>query len=186
MIKLIYILIVMFVIGCGSNPSGTPVNPEHAPPTTVVMQFIRLDSVGKALDTFTCTVRDTANVKGKPRVEGGLNLLTNTKYLGSLRLLDESQIPAKDVTDEIVVEKDAHVFRYTVKGDDPNAIVISDIEKDTKGFDFGLSFRATTLPGKVTILAGVITLTLEHHDDGNKNGATFDTDINQDFPFVIK
>ena len=179
------LLTIAILYGCSKDPAS-PVGDEHAPPTTVVMQFIRLDSLGKIMDTTVCTVRDTSVIKGKPRVDGGLTLLTNTKYIGSLRLLDESQTPAKDVTSQVVAEKDAHIFRYTVKGDVLNAVVISDLDKDSKGLDFGLTFRAATLPGKVTILAGVINVILEHHDDGNKAGATFDTDINQDFPFEIR
>jgi len=189
MIKYICALALLaLAIGCGSNPSNPPVGVDHAPPTTVVMQLIRLDSAGKALDTTMCTVRDTSvsGLKGKPRVEGGLYLVSNNKYTGSLKLLDESQTPAKDVTSEIVTEKDAHIFRYSIKGDAPNAMVISNLDKDSKGLDFGLNFTLVTYSGKVVKLTGAINLILEHHDDGNKAGATFDTDINQDFPFDMR
>lgn len=57
-------LLALLAIGCGSsNPSNPPVGVDHAPPTTVVMQFIRLDSTGKIVDTTMCTVRDTSVVK---------------------------------------------------------------------------------------------------------------------------
>jgi hypothetical protein len=184
-----YMVLVLLTIatlyGCSKDPVS-PVGDEHAPPTTVVMQLIRLDSAGKAVDTTMCTVRDTSVIKGKPRVEGGLSLLSNSKYKGSLILLNESKSPAEDVTAEIVAEKDAHVFRYMVRGDAPNAVSITNLDKDDKGLDFGLNFEVKTTGGAVVKLTGVINLILEHHDDGNKLGATFDTDINQDFPFDMR
>ena len=60
-------VVIATLYGCGnSNPSGPPVNLDHAPPTTVIMRLIRLDDMSKAIDTTICTIRDTSVVKNTP------------------------------------------------------------------------------------------------------------------------
>ncbi len=178
---------MLVVVGCSNNPNNPPVSGEHPPATTVILTLIRTNAAGVALDTTSCTVRDTSVIKGKPLVEGKLSLLAGSTYKGSFMLFDESQTPSKDITSTIVDEKDAHVFKFSVKenGTTSSTLVITDLDKDSKGLDFGLNFRATTSAvSKPT--NGVIHVLLEHHDDGNKAGATFDTDLNRDFPFELQ
>lgn len=174
------------LIGCSKDPATSPVNDEHPPATTVILTLIRIDSDGKKLDTTICTVRDTSVIEGKPSVEGELSLKSGSTYLGSFIALDESQTPAKDITNEIIAEKDAHLFKFAVKenGNPSSAVVISELDKDSKGLDFGLNFKAVTTDIAKPV-KGAIHIILEHHDDGNKSGTQYDSDLNRDFPFTI-
>ncbi len=187
--KYIALLVCSLAIlaGCSKNPTGTPVENEHPPATTVILMMIRVDVDGKALDTTNCTVRDTSVIKGKPALEGNLDLMSGSTYLGRFVTLDESQTPAKDVTSTIIDEKDGHIFKFAVKenGNPSTVVVISNLDKDSKGLDFGLNFTAIT--SDITKPSdGVIHVILEHHDDGNKAGAQFDTDLDRDFPFSVR
>ena len=178
--------LVILIAGCSKDPTAPPVSNDHSPATTVILTLVRVNLSGIALDTTSCTVRDTSVIKGRLPIEGKLSLQAGSIYKGYLTLLDESQLPVKDITSSIIAEKDAHQFRFTVKENDmpSTAVVISDLDKDSKGLDFGLNFTATT--GVITKPAiGAIHILLEHHDDGNKAGAQFDTDLNRDFPFEL-
>ncbi|MBI3260115.1 MAG: hypothetical protein HYZ54_11670 [Ignavibacteriae bacterium] len=175
------------LIGCSDDPSIPPVTVDHPPATTVILTLVHIDNLGNPLDTTSCTVRDTSvtALKGKPSVEGKLLLKYQNIYKGTFTLLDESQSPTKDVTGEVVAEKEAHLFKLTVKenGNPSAAVVISDLDKDSKGLDFGLNFKVMT---GANLANGAIHVILEHHDDGNKLGAQYDTDLDRDFPFELQ
>lgn len=180
------IALAVIIAGCSKDPTAPPVSNDHSPATTVILTLVRIDLSGMPLDTTSCTVRDTSVIKGKLPIEGKLSLQAGSVYKGFLTLLDESQSPVKDITSSIIAEKDAHQFRFSVKENNlpSSAVVISDLDKDSKGLDFGLNFKATTsVIAKPSI--GVIHITLEHHDDGNKAGSQFDTDLDRDFPFIL-
>lgn len=186
---LLLISCIAILVGCSKDPTASPVGDEHSPATTVILTFVRIDSTGRGLDTTNCTVRDTSvkAIKGKPFVEGKLALKSGSTYIGNFIVLDESQVPAEDITSTITAEKDAHLFRFAVKenGNISNVVVVSELDKDSKGLDFGLHFKAITSDiAKPSV--GVIHVILEHHDDGNKAGSQFDTDLDRDFPFEIQ
>lgn len=176
-----------FFASCSSDdPTAPPVDNEHAPPTTITVELVKLDAGGNPTSEKTsATVRDTSVVKGKPRVEGLLLIDAGAVYRGSITLFDESKSTAENVTDDIVQEKDGHIFLFTPGGGlDASRIQISDKDKDSKGFDVGLSFRLQATAGQA--VTGTINVQLRHYDSGNKNDTVFDTDINSELPVQIR
>ncbi|NJN33280.1 MAG: hypothetical protein HC817_02535 [Saprospiraceae bacterium] len=87
---------------------------------------------------------------------------------------------AKNLTDEIVTEKDEHLFIFKPSGN----LTVSDLSKDSKGKDFG---QAATLK---TTAAGAATLQVILKHEPDKSAAdpskTGETDIDVVFPVVIK
>jgi hypothetical protein len=180
------VLLSLFAACSEDDPSAPPVVNEHPPATTITIHLIRLDVNGNpTTDTSSATVRDTTVVKGKPATVGELSLEAGSKYRAAVTLLDESKATAVDVTSDIVAEKDGHLFVYTpTDGVDASRVIIAEKDKDSKGFDVGLTFtiRATSGP----TATGKLNLTLRHYDSNNKNDTVFDTDIDIDFRLVVR
>ncbi len=87
---------------------------------------------------------------------------------------------AKNLTDEIVSEKDEHLFIFKPTGN----LTVSDLSKDSKSKDFGQAgTMKTTAAG-----TGTLQVILKHQPD--KSAAdpskTGETDIEVVFPVVIK
>ena len=170
----------------GDDPTAPPVNNEHAPPTTMTVELVKLDASGNSTSVKTsATVRDTSVVKGKARVEGTLLLDAGAVYKGSITLFDESKSMPENVTSEIENEKDGHIFLFTAtSGIDNTRLSVSDKDKDSKGSDVGLTFKVNVATGPAA--TGFLNVVLRHYDGGNKNDTAFDTDINSDFPVQIR
>ena len=175
-----------FFASCSSDPTAPPVDNEHAPPTTMSIELVKLDASGNpTAEKTSATVRDTSVVKGKPRVEGLLLLDAGARYRGSITLFDESKSTVENVTDEIVQEKDGHIFLFAPgSGLDATRILITGKDKDSKGFDVGLSFLLEATAGAPA--TGLLNVQLRHYDSGNKNDTVYDTDINSSVPVQIR
>ncbi|MBL0174997.1 MAG: hypothetical protein IPP94_07000 [Ignavibacteria bacterium] len=174
------------ITACKEDPTAPPVVNEHPPATTITIRLTRLDAGGNpTTDTSSATIRDTTVVKNKPSAVGELAIEAGSTYAAAVTLLDESKMTAVDVTDDIVAEKDGHLFLYTpTNGLDASRVVIAGKDKDSKGQDVGLTFtiRATSGPAAT----GKLNVVLRHYDSNNKNDSVFDTDIDVDFRLVIR
>ena len=177
----------LFWYACGEgNPSDPPVKNDHPPATTVEVMLVPIDSSGTpGTDTLRSLIRDTTVVKGRPPVVGVLSLKQNSAYKGRIFLYDESKSPVVDITSDIEQEKDGHVFFYTpIAGIDETRMKITDLDKDSRSFDVGLSFRVATTAGPA--LSGKLNVLLRHYDSLNKNDTVYDTDLNVSFPVTIQ
>ncbi len=180
-------LVLLLIAGCNEgDPSSPPVNNEHPPATTITLTCVRLDAQGGATtDTVRSTVRDTSVVKGRPETEGVLDLTAGTTWRCSVTLFDESADTVEDVTHDIELEKEGHVFLFLPFGGvDATRLLISGLDKDEKGFDVGLHFTIVVTPGPAA--SGLLNVVLRHYDSLNKNDTQFDTDVNRDFPVSIR
>jgi len=175
-------LFALLLIGCKeeSDPVTPPPDDEHAPPTTMV---VVLKEVGKT-DSTMSLVRDTSVVKGKARVEDTLRVASGTSYTGYIVLYDESKTPREDATHEIVDDQDAHLFVFTATGGANGRLTVSNLSKDSKGQDFGLTFSAAVSgTGAAT---GGLRILLRHYGTEPKTSTTYDTDIDQTFPVKVQ
>jgi hypothetical protein len=108
-------------------------------------------------------------------------------YGYTVQVLNESVTPVEDVTEEVLAEKDAHLFLIV---SDPQSgagsISLSDGSKDAQNLPFNQSGKFTTGASG----SGKLTIALLH-EPTNKNGATTaetggETDAEAIFPVLIQ
>ena len=133
-------------------------------------------------DAITFQTRDLdGDGPGEPVVTAG-NLIGNTTYTGSIELLNETETPAEDITEEIEEEDDEHQFIFEFTGA-IDAVAATDSDDD--GNPIGLAFELSTLTAGPTTL----TVTLRHEptkpNDGTLAGAGGETDIAETFEFTV-
>ena len=134
---------------------------------TVVMQYQDLDGDGPDAATVT--------------VSGSLS--ANTTYDGSIILLNETESPAENITEEIEEEDLDHQFFYTVgSGLD---VAAEYVDADSEGNPLGLSFILNT--GVAS--SGGLTFTLRHEPNKPNTGlenAGGETDIEVTFDVTVE
>ena len=134
---------------------------------TVVMQYQDLDGDGPDAATVT--------------VSGSLS--ANTTYDGSIILLNETESPAENITEEIEEDDLDHQFFYTVgSGLD---VVAEYGDADSQGNPLGLSFILNT--GVAS--SGGLTFTLRHEPNKPNTGlenAGGETDIEVTFDVTVE
>ena len=164
---------------CSDDDDNTPepVNEEEVITTltvtlesgsdTVVMQYQDLDGDGPDAATVT--------------VSGSLN--ANTVYDGSIVLLNETESPAENITEEVEEEDDEHQFFYTVGAG-------LDVDTEYANFDgdgnpLGTMFVLNTgIPS-----SGGLTFTLRHEPNKPNTGlenAGGSTDIEVTFDVTVE
>lgn len=111
------------------------------------------------------------------------NLSANTTYTGSIVLLNETETPAEDITEEVEEEADEHQFFFGLSGS-LSEVTYSDTDED--GNPVGIEFELTTGDSG----SGTITITLRHEptkpNDGTLADAGGETDIAQTFSVTVE
>ena len=134
---------------------------------TVVMQYQDLDGDGPDAATVT--------------VSGSLN--ANTTYDGSIVLLNETESPAENVTEEIEEEDDEHQFFYTVGSG-------LDVDTEYANFDGDGNPLGTLFVLNVgSASSGGLTFTLRHEPNKPNTGlenAGGSTDIEVTFDVTVE
>jgi len=164
---------------CSDDDDNTPdpVNEEEVITTltvtldsgsdTVVMQYQDLDGDGPDAATVT--------------VSGSLN--ANTVYDGSIVLLNETEMPAENVTVEVEEEDDEHQFFYTVGSGLDVATEYANFDGD--GNPLGTMFVLNV--GSAS--SGGLTFTLRHEPNKPNTGlenAGGETDIEVTFDITVE
>ena len=164
---------------CSDDDDNTPdpVNDEEVITTltvtldsgsdTVVMQYQDLDGDGSNAAVVT--------------VSGSLN--ANTIYDGTIVLLNETEDPAENITEEVEEEDLDHQFFYTV-GSGLN-VTTDYADADSMGNPLGLSFILTTSEAS----SGALTFTLRHEPNKPNDGletAGGETDIDVTFDVIVE
>ncbi len=185
--KLLSLLFISTLIltSCSNDDDGDPINEVElittliatlTPPTgtAIVLTFRDLDGDGPGVPTIT--------------VSGAL--AENTTYTGTLILLNETESPAENITEEIEEEADEHQFFFQTGG----GLAISNftyLDFDSDGNPLGLNFSFTT---GTAPSSGTFTITLRHEPNKNAAGvsqgnianAGGETDIQVTFPITIE
>jgi hypothetical protein len=133
--------------------------------------------VGNA--TFTWSDIDGAG--GKAPVIDTMRLAVNVNATFAVELFDGSVSPAKDLTPEVISEKNDHLFDYLVTG---AKLVVSNFSKDANGKDFGQSGTMNTANAST----GTLRIVLKHlpNKSASNPANTGETDLDVVFPVVIK
>lgn len=111
------------------------------------------------------------------------NLAANTTYTASIELLNETETPAEDITEEVAEESDEHQFFFGLTG---SLAEVTYADTDGNGNPIGIEFQLTT--GEAG--TGTITITLRHEPKKPNDGTTADaggeTDIAQTFSVIVE
>ncbi len=145
-----------------------------------------LTAVGDA-GTVTFSFQDLdGDGAGAPTITGG-DLVANTTYTGVLELLNETESPAEDITEEIEEEDDEHQFFFQ---SDIDGLSVAYNDEDEDGNPVGLSTTLTTADAG----SGSLTIILRHEplksaanvSDGDITNADGETDIEVTFAVEVK
>ena len=138
-------------------------------------------------ETVTLLFQDFDGDGGNPPIITGGTLEANSTYLGSLQLLNESETPTEDITEEIAEEDEDHQFFFET---DIQGLSFVYTDGDSAAQPVGL--RSTLSTGDAG--SGTITITLRHEpnksadgvSDGDITNAGGETDIEVTFPVDVE
>lgn len=142
---------------CSDDDDPKPVNEEEVITTVTV-------TLKNGSDTVTLKSFDAdGEGSGAPVVTVSGNLKKSTTYSGSIELLNETESPAEDITEEVKEEGKEHQFFYSAT----NGVgTFSYADTDGNGNPIGIKFNMTTSSDAKT---GKVTFILKH--EPNKTGA---------------
>ena len=146
-------------------------DPGNIDASIVTLSFVDLDGDGDMAPTIT--------------MDGTLH--ANTVYSGSIELLNETESPAQNITEEVLAEDEDHQFFFQSTLDN---LVITYADQDADGNPVGLSTTLSTGAAG----SGSLTITLKHEpvkgadgvSEGDITNAQGDTDIQVIFPIDVQ
>jgi hypothetical protein len=168
------------IFSCSSDDDSTPepVLEEEV----ITTMTITLEADGQA-DVILQTQDLDGDGPDLPVVTVSGNLSSNTNYSGSITLLNETEDPAENMTEEIEEEDLAHQFFYSVGSGLDAETDYNDA--DSEGNPLGLDFVLSTYSAS----SGSITFTLRHEPNKPNMGledAGGETDIEATFNVSIQ
>ena len=168
------------IFSCSSDDDSTPepVLEEEV----ITTMTITLTADGQA-DVILQTQDLDGDGPDLPVVTVSGNLSSNTNYSGSITLLNETEDPAENMTEEIEEEDLAHQFFYSVGSGLDAQTDYNDA--DSEGNPLGLDFVLSTYSAS----SGTITFTLRHEPNKPNMGlddAGGETDIEAIFNVSIQ
>ena len=164
---------------CSDDYDPEPVNEEEV----ITTMTITLTPQGGG----TAVILESRDLDGDgpnpPVVTVSDNLKAGTTYTGAIVLLNETETPAENITEEVEEESDEHQFFFTV-GNTLRATTAY-LNFDGNGNPLGTEFELETQSAS----AGSLTVTLRHDlkkpNDGTLSDAGGETDIAQTFDLAI-
>ena len=184
--NILQILVALFLVGslasCGDDE---PVTPPHEEELITTMNVTFVPTSGTTV-TMNFYDEDGEDGPSAPVITGG-TLKSDTEYSVSIELLNESEQPAEDVTEEIDEEDKEHQFFFQASS--ALNLMHSYNDQDGDGNPVGLSNTITT--GAAS--SGMLTIVLRHEPDKSATGvsggditnAGGETDIEVDFDVTI-
>lgn len=185
---LLLILAIVFT-GCSDDDPPAPVNEEEVittmtiiltPPSGADIVLKHFDEDGEGPDDPIVTVDGVETNQ--------VTLATGTTYTGSIELLNETEDPAENITEEVQEEADEHQFFYTIgTGLD---VTTTYEDEDGDGNPIGVEFTLTAN----TASSGDLTFTLRHEPNksasgvagGDMTNADGETDISETFSITVE
>jgi hypothetical protein len=113
-------------------------------------------------------------------------LQANKTYAGSVKVLNETETPAENITLEVEEEGDEHQFFYTFSN---SIATVAYTDQDKNGRPIGITFNLTTTSARI----GNLTVTLRHEPNktaagvvaGNITNAGGETDVEATFNLTV-
>ena len=180
----LFVLALLFVTSCSNDDDDTTDVPEPVNEEEVITTLTVVLTPAAGGDAITLVTRDLdGDGPNAPVVDVSGPLAADTMYNGVITLLNETEDPAEDITEEVEEESDEHQFFYTISG--VNATTEYG-NTDNNGDPLGTQLTLAT--GEAS--TGTITFTLRHEpkkpNDGTLADAGGETDIAAPFDIVIE
>lgn len=163
--KKLNLLVIAFIVtitlnSCSKDDNPTPVNEEEVI-TTLEVKLVNGNS------TITLLSKDAdGDGPNAPVVTVSGSLIASTEYTGTIKLLNETENPAEDITLEVKEEADEHQFFYAATND---IATFTYDDKDGDNNPIGLKFKMTTTDVAKT---GKVTFTLRHEPNKSATGVS--------------
>lgn len=154
---------------------------DHDQDEEELITTVRLKFTPATGPVLTYSWQDLDGEGGNAPIVPAINLAVNTVYSVDLELLNESETPADNITEEIQAEAEEHLFIYNV-----NATGLSVVITDKDGNNRDLGLKTTWTTGDPA--NGNINIVLKHNPDktATNPAATGSTDIDITFPVLIE
>ncbi len=173
-------LLILSTIGFFSCNNDDPVIPNEDELITTVTYT--LTPVGGDVVVFSFQDLD-GDGSNPPVITNGI-LAANTSYTGVLSILNETEIPAEDIGEEVADESDEHQFFYVHEASLNTTITYAD--EDVNGNPLGLETSLQTGDAST----GELVITLKHQPKKPNNGTLVDaggvTDVQVFFTVTIQ
>ncbi|MBK9257299.1 MAG: type 1 periplasmic binding fold superfamily protein [Saprospiraceae bacterium] len=150
---------MVFLTSCDKDPD--PVNEEELITT---LEYTLTPRAGG--DVVKLTFRDLDGDGGNPPVITSGTLKSGKVYDGTLSLLNESESPVEDITEEIEEEDAEHQFFFEVSTSIASNLVIVYNDKDADNNPVGLKTVVTTTGTG----SGTLKITLRHEPNKSASG----------------
>lgn len=174
------ILASLAFTACSDDDDVPEIVNEEEVITTVTVTLIP----GNNNETITLQTQDLdGDGPNVPVVTVSGNLAADTTYEGSIVLLNETESPAENITEEVEEESDEHQFFYTISSGLNITTAYTDF--DTNGDELGTEFTLSTEAAS----SGNITFTLRHEPTKPNTGiedAGGETDVSATFSVIIE
>jgi hypothetical protein len=170
----------LFFVSCSNDDDDPePVNEEEV----ITTMTITLTPQGGG-DVVTLQSRDLdGDGPNPPVVTVSGPLLASTNYNGAIELLNETETPAEDITEEVEEEADEHQFFFTVGGTLSASTTYGNF--DGNGDPLGTEFTLQAGDASVGSFAVTLRHDLKKPNDGTLSDAGGETDIAQTFELTI-
>ncbi|GAA4230666.1 hypothetical protein GCM10022291_01370 [Postechiella marina] len=175
----------LILTSCSSDDDGHDDDHDHEEEliTTVIYTLTEKNTDVDDNSSITLTFTDIDGPGGEnPSYAVSETLLSNTEYTGKLQLLNATDDPAEDITEEVKEEADEHEFFFssTISG-----LTISKNDTDEDGNPVGIESTLTTGDAGT----GTLTIILKHEptkpNDGTSANAGGSTDVEVTFDISV-
>ncbi|RKR14215.1 hypothetical protein CLV91_0290 [Maribacter vaceletii] len=174
------ILASLAFTACSDDDEASEIVNEEEVITTLTATLVP----GNSTDTITLKTQDLdGDGPNDPVVTVSGNLAADTTYEGTIVLLNETESPAENITEEVEEESDEHQFFYAISSGLNATTTYTNF--DSNGENLGTEFTLTT--GAAS--SGNITFILRHEPKKPNTGsedAGGETDISATFSVVIE
>lgn len=174
------ILATLSLASCSDDDDLPEVVNEEEVITTMTVTLVP-DNGGTTVTLKTQDLNGDGSVEPTISISG--DLVAGVTYNGSIELLNETESPAEDITEEVKEGDLDHQFFFTVGSGLDITTAYSDF--DSEDNPLGIEFTLTT----GTASAGLLTFTLRHEPTKPNTGledAGGETDIEAIFDIVVE
>ncbi len=177
----IFALSGLLFTACSDDDNGPdPVNEEEV----ITTMTVTMSPQGGGADIILQTRDLDGDGPDVPVVTVSGDFAAGTTYDGSIVVLNETETPAEDITEEVEEEDDEHQFFFIVGGGLDATTAYGNFDGD--GFPLGTEFTLTAGAAST----GTLAITLRHEpkkpNDGTLADAGGETDITQTFNVTIQ